>query len=242
MNGLKKAILYSLKPHELGYCGPLCVKDSKNTLRRYLLGEKFTKNKIINLLDGFIGAKSYYKLIAGKNNIKDIYDEQVVEAYWVGNELLKKITVQDLKKMILSEFVKPKFLTKKKAEEIIEKIPKEVVAHHSFHVFFVSSISGRVKIVKKRKDDCKSSCGQVIQIYEKDQKVKIKTNKLFPNKKDVIIKIDWNMQFVPNIKKGDFVSFHWGRISEKLTKTKYNNLIRYTNKNYIAYKKAYGEK
>lgn len=240
MNGLKKAILYSLKPHELGYCGPQCVKDSKNILKKYLLGDDFPRENIVNLLNGFKGATSYYSLLAKLNNIKNIYDEKIVEAYWVGNELSNSVTTEDLKKMILYNFVGPDLLTKDKAKSIIEKIPEDIIFHHSFHVFFVSAVSGRVSIVRQKRDECKVSWGEVIDILKDRKKIRVKTKKLFPEDKKEIKTIDLNEQFVPRIKERDLVSFHWGRVSEKLSQKKFNNLVKYTKINYNAYKKAYG--
>lgn len=231
MNGLKKAILYSLKPHELGYCGPQ-GSASQNILKEYLLGKKYSDRLIREMLNEFKGAVSYYHLIAQANNIKDCFSKNIIEAYWLGNELLDKVKADDLGEMILDKFIRPELLTKAKARQIVSKIPAGVVAHHSFHVFFVGSITGRVKITPKHKDICKTSWGEVVSVFDKERKVEVKTQKLFPSKKDVKMEVDWDKQLLPKLKIGDLVSFHWGRISEKLSRNEYNNLIRYTMKNY----------
>ena len=104
MAGFKKAISYSLKPHELGFCGPQGVNNSKNILREYLAGKKYAEKLIRELLDEFKGASNYFRLIADSNSIKDYFDHKVIEAYWLGNELLDKVKVKDLKRMILLLF------------------------------------------------------------------------------------------------------------------------------------------
>lgn len=80
MSGLKLAALYSIKPHQLGFCGP---KDDE-TLLRYLKGKKnVSEKKVRKILEGFEGAYPYYQRIAKSNNIKDPFDERVVRAYWI---------------------------------------------------------------------------------------------------------------------------------------------------------------
>lgn len=227
MQNLRKAISYSLKPHELGYCGQQGT-NSQHILRQFLLGKKYPEKLIRALLDEFKGAVNYFRLIARANNIQDYFDQQVIEAYWIGNSLLDKVKADDLKQMILTSFTKPQLLTKTKARQIVSRMPASVVAHHSFHVFFVGSITGRVEITVGHKDRCKVSWGEVTNIFNRENKVEVKTTKLFPGKKEVKIKIDWDKELFPQFKKGDLVSLHWGKVSERLTKREYNNLIKYT--------------
>ena len=233
MQALKQAILYSLKPHELGLCGPQCVDDSKGILRRYFLGEDIPEDEIRELLKQFTGAYYYLELIAQANNIDDYFDAKVIEAYWLGNSLLDNVRTQDLKSMILEKFTRPDLLTPEQAKVIVDKIPDKVVAHHSFHVFFVGSITGRIEITEDLKDTFKTSWGEVIEIIK--DKVLIKTQNLFPEE-DVETKIDWDKKFTPDLKPGDLVSFHWSRISEILDQDKLNNLKKYTLINFKALK------
>lgn len=234
MKGLKRAIAYSLKPHELDLCGPQCFDDSKNILKEYLLGENTQEKVIRDLLDEFHGSSGYYRLIARLNGIKDYFDERVIEAYWIGNRLLDKVKTEDLKEMILSDFVRPDLLTEEKALKIIKKIPNGVVPHHSFHVFFMGSITGRAKITNKVKDVCKASWGKVIDVDFEKNKLRVQVQKLFPKKK-VELTVDWDRGILPKIRKGDYISYHWNRASEKLTQIQLKNLIKYTIKNFNKY-------
>lgn len=236
MNGLKKAILYSLKPHELNFCGPLDVKNSKVILKEYALGKSYPREKIKSLLNEFHGAISYYSLIASKNKINNYYDKKVVEAYWTGNELLEKVKKRDLYEMILSDFVQPHLLTREKARKIVKRIPAGVVSHHSFHVFFLGSITGRVKISDQMNNKCMISWGRVVKLFERERVAQVKTQKLFPKKTEVEMKVEWDKEFIPNLEKGDIVSSHWGRILEILTKKELNNLKKYTMINYSVLK------
>lgn len=228
MKDLKKALLYSLKPFELGYCGPQSVCGNRNVLKEYLLGKSYQESLITGLLDEFIGSACYYSLIARENNIKSRYDRRVISAYWIGNELLEKVKLAELKMMILTDFVGENLLTEGKAQKIVENISFGVVPHHSFHVFYIGSITGRVKITAAEKDKCKVSWGEVTEVI--GQRAEVLTRKLFGSGEK--IKVDWDARMVPHLKKGDLVSFHWGRISEKLTRKEFDNLVKYTIINY----------
>lgn len=232
IKGLKKAISYSLKPHELGYCGPQDTEKTKVILRDYLLGKDYPASKIKNLLKEFHGSYAYYELIAQKNNIKNVFDEKVIEAYWIGNSLLTKIKKADIKNLILTEFTKPGLLSKEKAKKIIKKIPDKFALNHSFHVFFVGSITNRVKLDKGEKEKCKTGWGKILDINKGKNKLKIQTTTLFPFQKNKIITIDWDENILPRIKKIYFVAYHWGRAVEKLTKQQFRNLEKYTLINY----------
>lgn len=75
------AAKYSSTPHKLGFCGP------KKNCADVLAGKN--KQEIKKLLSKFIGVKHYCTQIAKANKIKDIFREDVLEAYWLGNDLLK---------------------------------------------------------------------------------------------------------------------------------------------------------
>lgn len=234
MNSLKKAISYSLMPHELGYCGPCDADVSKKKLKDYLEGAEIPETEVRKLLDEFIGATTYYNLIAQKNNISDCYDGKVVEAYWLGNELLDKITVADIIEMVRKEFVGPGLLTKDAAEEKIKQFPKTGVAHHTFHIFFIGAVTNRVKLEGDALDKCRPSWGEVQEILSGVNKVTVKTTKLFPKETEVEMELNWDKAFVPLLKIGDIVTSHWGRISEKITDGELANLKKYTMINYHA--------
>lgn len=234
MDGLKKAILYSLKPHELGYCGPLNKKQSVAVLRQYVWGQKYAAEEIIKLLKKFQAATSYYRLIAKANQEVNIFHPQVIEAYWLGNKWLKQVNRKDLKALITSDFVSSEFLKPEQAQYVVNNLPAGVVPHHSCHVFFVGSITGRVKITPEVQDKCRVGWGVVTRIFPDINKLEVKTEKLFPRKIKTKIKIDWDKKFTPQLKSGDIATFHWGRVCEKISQRQLKNLIKYTMINYNA--------
>lgn len=234
LSGARLATLYSLMPNRLGFCGPQegCVYGK---LRKFLLGE-ISEKEIRKILSKFEASYAYYKLIARKNDIRDPLNKKVVEAYWLGNKLLEKVNAEDVKKMILKDFVKPNLLSQETAIQRIALIPKNSKAHHSFHVFILGSVTGRVdfKDVKLR-DICRPGWGKVISM--KGDKVLVeyeplaeKSGKIkFGKKKRKYI--NWDRKLVPDISLGDWVSFHWDFLAQKLKKENIKNLEKYTKSN-----------
>lgn len=233
-SGLKLAILYSLTPNRLGFCGPQKSSDQEKLIS-FLLG-KGSEKEVRKILSKFEAAYNYYKLIANKNNIRDPLNIKVIEAYWLGNKLLEKVSAEDLGKMILKNFVKPNLLTKEKALERIDIIPESSKAHHSFHVLILGSITGRVDFSNiKLKDICRPGWGKVI--YVKGNKVLVEYEPLSKEKERIKLGrkkrkyIYWDSKLVPDISAGDWVSFHWNFLVQKLEKDNVKNLEKYTKNN-----------
>lgn len=189
MSGLKLAILYGLKPHQLGFCGP---KDN-GTLLRFLKGDAVSENKIRKILEQFAGAYPYYKQIAKNKNIKDPFDERVVREYWL--------------------------------------------IQHIYHVLVIGSVTGRIVLKGKLLDLCRIGWGKVEKIKNqksmptgRQAKIKIKYQPLTGNKlgKPIKKEIDWDKDLVPNVKIGDWVSFHWNQAVEVLSDKDRKNLEKYT--------------
>lgn len=139
MSGLKLAACYSFPPYKLGLCGPSGKKS-----RGRLATQKILKQ--------FKSAYCYYKLIAKSNNIKNIFNKRVIKAYWIGNELLEKVSLKDFKNLVSLEFNLPE-----KAKLITQKN----LAHHNAHVELIGSVAGRIKFNEKLKKLCKISYREV---------------------------------------------------------------------------------
>ena len=173
MSGVRLAVLYGIYPQQLGFCGPQ-DKSDKKTLLDFLLKKRTNQGKVREILKRFPAAYAYYRLIAKVNKIRDPFDERVVQAYWTGNELLDKVSSKALKEMVERDFSRPGLLKKKETQELAERIPQGAPPHHSFHVYFVGSITGRVKLNDKLRDLCRISWGKIKE-NSKFQKTNIKT-------------------------------------------------------------------
>jgi len=160
MSGPKLAALYGLIPNKLGFCGP-----KQELLKKFILG-KLSIPEIIPTLEKFEAAYAYYQLIARKNKISDPFNKKVVEAYWLGNELLDKFTADDLRHFIIERLCQPGLLSPKEAAKRAALVPAGSKPHHSFHVMILGSITGSVDFTgnTKLKDVCRVGWGRVVSI------------------------------------------------------------------------------
>ncbi len=231
MDGVRLAALYSYKPNKLGFCGPRSAENT-NLLYEFLGGDESKKDRVRQYLAKFEGAFPYYKLIASHNSIEDPFNEKVVEAYWLGNVLLEKVTSGAIKRMIKKEFVGEGLLSLSQAERLIEKLPFGIKAHHSTHVFHVGSVTGRVVLKGKLLDMCRVCWGKVEKVQKNRIEVFYKPTVLTKERKELgFYRKDFvhrEPKFVPKIKKGDTISFHWQEACQVLSEKQEKNLEKYT--------------
>jgi len=223
MQGLKIAALYSFPPGRFGLCG--MGEEASHEILNFLKGKRVPN--IREILETFESALFYYKLIAKENKISNYFDEKVVKAYWIGNELLERVRISKLKEMVAQNLKKSK---------LAEKLPKNSKTHHSFHVLVAGPMKKDLIMTEGMKDLCKISWGKILKI--EDYKLQIanliveyqpllKEKRWFlgkPTKR----KIFWFKSILPKLKIGDFVSFHWDLALEKLSKRELENLKKYT--------------
>lgn len=235
--GLLLCARYSVAPNYFGYCGP----DKNKSLIDHLK-ENVADSEVTHILKEFETLYPYLQLIAYSNKIKDPFNERVVEAYWLGNSLLKNVSP------IYPSFLKEKLLLDKRINKtrmsgILKKVfSMPVLPHHSFHVFNIFKRTGNVAADHSLKtmDECRINFGRIIESsITQNHNLKVRTNLLVAenNKlllgKEVIKKLTTDYKgksFIKDLKPGDWVSFHWGMICDKLTQVQVKNLEFYTQK------------
>lgn len=236
MQGALTCAAYAFPPNELKYCGPL---DKTNDLLGYQK-EKIEDKGLINILSGFHTLYPYLSLIAYENNIRDPLDLRVVEAYWIGNDLLKKIAGKKLYEHFSEALNLRKKISNKDFSYLVGKIDDGAIPHHTFHVLNVFTRTGHQNIVHtlETMDACRIGWGRVIQnsskILVETQPLILKNGKLALGK-PIIKKIN-----MPLILKSDppagglnqksIISFHWNTYCDILTDRQIRNLQYYTEK------------
>ena len=119
---------YAYPPNALGYCGP---PDPKALVEA---GSPDARAEdLASVARCFSGAWPYLELIASANAIADPLDARVVEAYWVGSELLEGIPATSL----LEAIGRHPESGPDGGAKLREAVTAGGVAHHSFHVFAV---------------------------------------------------------------------------------------------------------
>lgn len=225
---------YAYPPNELGYCGP----DDAQMLFDYG-HEQITDQGLVQLAQRFHGPWPYLKLIAGAAGIADPFDRRVVEAYWVGNELLDQVQTTDFGNALREKFHP---MAGRHWDHLAEGIPAGGVAHHAFHVFGVYPwvgllTSGRSDHPLHQLDRCRIRWGRV-EALEGDQAV-VRYRPLSWDGTRVSLgaaEIETVQRgidgrgFVQDLAVGDWVSMHWHWVCDRLDQRQLRDLRRYTTR------------
>jgi hypothetical protein len=120
---------YAYPPNSLGYCGA----DAPRTLLEYGAAGA-CDGGLAEAARTFEGAWPYLELIAGANALDDPLDPRVVEAYWIGNELLDAVEPSALARHVDERF---RGRLGGARERVVDAVRAGAVPHHDFHVFAV---------------------------------------------------------------------------------------------------------
>jgi hypothetical protein len=238
MNGLLRCARYGFSPNKLKYCGP----DKNQQLLSYVT-EKAEDRGLEELLAEFRVMYPYLSLIARENKIADPFAEKVVEAYWLGNELLEHVSLKQFYDHLLEDQGLGQRFKAKDLKWIIGKVPLGAKPHHSFHVFNIWNRTGheaRPHTVETM-DQCRISWGKLVKglgpetenlkLVVETQRLIYKEGKLaFEN--GVLKEINWRLgdkRLAEGLKPGDWVTFHWNWLCEKVSLNQVKNLEKYTN-------------
>ncbi|MDP9365331.1 MAG: DUF6390 family protein [Chloroflexota bacterium] len=226
--GSMRFVRYAFMPNRLRYCGG----DDYRTLFEYGV-ENVVDGGLTPLLRRFTGALPYLQLIARANAIPDPFDDRVVEAYWIGNELLAGVEVRQLHDALQERFGKQ--LQGRTREWVLGKAPAGARPHHNFHVFDVHSRVGELANTLETMDQCRVSWGRVVRVDGPELVVErsplaLVEGKLTlgPARPERAVRQIEGRGFADAATPGDWVSLHWGWVCEVLTPRQHANLARYT--------------
>ena len=152
---------YAYPPNVLGLCGP----DAAGQLLEQVHAG-VDDGGLRELVRGFDGAWPYLELIAGATGLEPL-DRRVVEAYWVGNDLLRQVDAAMLRRSVEDRF-RPR-LTRSTWPDFVESVPATALPHHSFHVLGVYPWlgllrAGRVDEPLQVLDRCRIRWGRVVEV------------------------------------------------------------------------------
>jgi hypothetical protein len=227
--GLLRFIHYGFMPNHLGYCGG---DDNRELLEH--AAAAVADRGLEPLLRKFTGALPYLKLIAGANDIADPFDERLVDAYWIGNELLERVEVRQLYDDLTSRFQKQ--LSPGVLKWVAGKAPAGARPHHNFHVFDVYSRAGEQGMSLEAMDACRVSWGSVTadlgaEVLVERQPLQLVEGKvaLGPAALTVARRQLDGLGFVQRLEPGALVSLHWGWVCEQLSEQQLARLQHYTD-------------
>jgi len=218
-------------------CGP---ENQADILEFYAKANAQKPAKSIQpILESFETLYPYLKLIARANCQKNPFDEKIVEAYWLGNDLLENVSAAKLFEHIADTMKLRKKVNSRECKSFSEKFNKSALPHHNFHVFSVWRRTGHTKTPQTltTMDACRIGWGKITAV--KPHSLIVETKPLtadsagkmkeanFSVEREILNFFEGNI-LLKNIKIGDCVSLHWGCVCEKLTKQQIANLQKYT--------------
>ncbi len=226
--GPLRFIRYGFMPNRLRYCGG----DDNRTMFEYAL-ENVVDVDLERILRKFTGALPYLTLIAHANGVADPFDNRVVEAYWLGNDLLKNVEARQLYDTLRERADRQ--LTGRVRDLILTKAPAGARPHHNFHVFDVYSRMNEIGDALMTMDQCRVSWGKVVGIdgghllVERQPLVSCDGHLTLgePSTIRALRQID-GRGLVDVARVGDWVSLHWGWVCEVLEPAQLANLKAYT--------------
>jgi len=229
---------YAYPPNSLGLCGA----DVQRTLLEY--GDaNASDGGLAELARTFDGAWPYLTLIAESNGIGDPLDPRVVEAYWVGNELLGRVRPADLARHVDDRF---KSRIGRAREHIVDVVAAGAVPHHCFHVFAVYPWLGllRTGVVEEPLrilDQCRTTAA-VVQSVDGEHADVLARPLLWDGRSlalgdpelRTVRFADDGLSFVDRPEAGDLVSLHWDFVCDTLTPGSYGALEGATRRALLA--------
>lgn len=228
--GALLAARFSFMPNRLGYCGP----EENRAMLDYLVDQQSDRG-LEQILARFAGAFPYYSFIAAANGIPDPFDPRVIEAYWIGNELLEHVEVADLRRHLEERFNKR--FPAKLLQSVIGQVPAGARPHHNFHVFSIPVRTGHLEMpyTLETMDECRISWGRVVadhgdSLLVERQPLAFAGDDVVlgpPSPRSVLRRFDAKT-LLSDVAPGDVVAVHWGCACYKLTPRQLRYLEKFT--------------
>ena len=204
---------YAYPPNELGYCGP----DGAAALLR---AEEHAE--IARRARQFEGAWSYLEFIARSAGVSDPLDERVVEAYWIGNDLLDRVDPHALLDWLRDRFAGQPGGTWRDSGA-------RAAAHHSFQVFEVYPWATMLRrnhspVAVSVLDRCRIRTGVVQAVHAETATVRSRplvwdgvVLTAGPAADEVVRWASNGRSLLAGPAPGDRVALHWDWICDRLT-------------------------
>jgi hypothetical protein len=199
--------------------------------------EQVSDAGLVQLASSFTGPWPYLTLIAGTAGIADPFDARVVEAYWIGNELLDRVDMTAFGNGMLDRFRK---VAGPSWSHLAEAIPAGAVAHHSFHVLGVYPWVGLLGPERGGEplrilDRCRIRWGRVLTVA--GDEVTVTSQPLTWDgvhlgigdaQPETARRAIGGVGFVPDLAPRDWVALHWDWVCDRISPRQLRNLRRYT--------------
>jgi hypothetical protein len=223
-------VRYAYPPNALGYCGPDGFRDYAEA--------GVVDQGLVKQVQAFSGAWPYLELISSGGGIPDPLDRRVVEAYWVGNDLLDRVALGQLGDSMAERFRRQ---VGNKFQFLAEGVLAGGVPHHSFHVFGVYpwvGLLGNDRMTTHALtvlDRCRVRWGKVITVHGDQATVESRPlrwdGRLLTLGEPAAETARLALNGLPGgVAAGDWVALHWDWVCDKLTDRQLRALRGYSQR------------
>jgi hypothetical protein len=212
---------YAFGPNKLGYCGP---EEAGELFEQATVGRDLARLR--ELAGEFEGAYPYLCLIAQGNGIADPLSSDVVEAYWLGGQLLERVRPAAFGRS-LDERFRPR-LRADAWHWLGDKPGAGAHPNHAFHVLDVFPKvglmrTGQIDDALKVMDSCRIRWGRVLErdgdaLVVSAVPLEMINGRLqlgAPRHERIRGWVD-GTGFVEDVAVGDVVAIHWDWACERL--------------------------
>ncbi len=227
MDGVSLCARFSIATNRLQYCGP---RDAEpNLYGAITAGSHLPEARAA--LSRFEALYPYLAAIAAKTSL-DPFDERVVEAYWIGNELLDRFDREDFRRLLRA--LGRRGLPRSTLERLEAHLPPRPIPHHVFHVAYVGvgEVTGHVETTVSNIEQCRPSAGTVLEkgtefLEVERTRLRLSNGRLeFGPAERSRLRYDATM--LPRLGLGDRVALHWDLPALVLSPEQDRALARYT--------------
>ncbi len=219
---------YAYPPNQLGYCGGPDRQALVDHCR-----EAVDDRELVALCRDFEGAWPYLQLIAESGGTADPLDADVVEAYWIGNDLLAGVPARTFEDSLRSRFRSR--TTSREWPSLAAKPSEGAQPHHSFHVLELFPRigllrDGRVNDLVERMEQCLIRPAEVEAVDGQDllvlaQPLEVRDGRIgFGRRRPERLRrpVTGPGERSPGV--GDWVTAHWGWACEQIGRRELANL------------------
>lgn len=241
--GILRCSKYAFGPNRFMYCGP----DANKEIGEYMR-DGFIDGGFIGLMKSFEVMYPYLEHIAQVNKMADPFDERVVDAYWLGNQLLDQIDKPSLHRYF-TDVIRLKARMSLPNYRLLEtRIGLGIQPCHNYHVLNVPKKMGHQEMEStvEFKDSCRISWGTVTSVA--GAKITLRRARLVqvgdmlmlgPEEEKTVIRplaADYDIDM---LKPGDTITMHWDSPCEVVSPEQLARLKRYTEKSIAIANRAF---
>jgi len=222
---------YAFPPNSLHYCGP----EGGSVLLEYA-DARTADAGLVELAADFEAAWPYLELIAGESGIGDPLDDRVVDAYWLGNEILVRIDRTRFAHSLQGRFgARPGW----SPDRILPALPAGAMPNHSFHVFgvypWVGLLRGGSDQPLRILDRCRIRSGVVEAVQDDSARVRYqplcwdgKRLGFGDRRVETVTITQGGYSLAGPLSRGDIVAMHWDWVCERITGEEARRIERWT--------------